>query len=93
MVSYAQNIPYRKLDGADMLTKVSDIQHECWLRMLNGVLYWAPIGRPKNVLDIVSWTTIFQVTGPYSFQVLPLSGASEQTRLKTIFSVWTLLGA
>lgn len=34
--------------------KVTDIQHKAYLLAMKGDLYWAPIGKPKNVLDIVN---------------------------------------
>lgn len=33
--------------------KYSDIQHKAWYLLMKEKLYWAPIGEPKNVLDVV----------------------------------------
>lgn len=42
--------------GAWTLIKVQDIQHKLWELVMKGDLYWAPIGKPQNVLDIVCST-------------------------------------
>lgn len=39
------------------LTKAQDIQHKLWELMMKGHLYWAPVDKPKSVLDIVCLTS------------------------------------
>lgn len=36
-----------------LLISEADVQHRVWQLLLKGDLYWAPIGQPKNVLDLV----------------------------------------
>lgn len=34
---------------------LKDVQNKCWLLLMKGELYWAPLHEPKNVLDVVCY--------------------------------------